>query len=184
MLLYLDLAYEKVSRDGRLRTLADLDGMIVEGTAKRLRPKFMTVATMFVGLIPIMWATGTGSDVWKRIAAPMARAIIPHAQPELVVAISDLDVDTSGMRVPKGIPLCLRRNLVDLVTYDWVQISRLPLDCDTKYRRWLGIRRELVAECRRRDAPVVRAPSRTSPRSWSAWPPRTRPGATLGSAAG
>jgi len=45
MLLYLDLAYEKASREGRLRTLADLQGAIVEGAAKRLRPKFMTVAT-------------------------------------------------------------------------------------------------------------------------------------------
>src|SRR5215472_7731703 len=70
MLLYLDLAYEKASREGCLRALADLRAAIVEGAAKRLRPKFMTVATMFVGLIPIMWATGTGSDVWKRIAAP------------------------------------------------------------------------------------------------------------------
>ena len=65
MLLYLDLAYEKASREGRLRTLADLQAAIVEGAAKRLRPKFMTVATMFVGLIPIMWATGTGSDVME-----------------------------------------------------------------------------------------------------------------------
>jgi Cu/Ag efflux pump CusA len=56
MLRYLDFAYEKASREGRLRTLADLQGAIVEPAAKRLRPKFMTVATMFVGLIPIMWA--------------------------------------------------------------------------------------------------------------------------------
>ena len=60
MLLYLDLAYEKASREGRLRTLADLQAAIVEGAAKRLRPKFMTVATMFVGLIPIMWDTALG----------------------------------------------------------------------------------------------------------------------------
>jgi copper/silver efflux system protein len=53
MLLYLDLAYEKASREGRLRTLADLQATIVEGAAKRLRPKFMTMATTFVGLIPI-----------------------------------------------------------------------------------------------------------------------------------
>ena len=52
MLLYLDLAYQKASREGRLRTLADLQATIVEGAAKRLRPKFMTVATMFVGLDP------------------------------------------------------------------------------------------------------------------------------------
>ena len=49
MLLYLDLAYEKASREGRLRTLADLQEAIVDGAAKRMRPKVMTVATMFVG---------------------------------------------------------------------------------------------------------------------------------------
>jgi copper/silver efflux system protein len=85
MLLYLDLAYAKALREGRLRTLADLQETIVEGAAKRLRPKFMTVATMFVGLIPIMWATGTGSDVWKRIAAPMAGGIFTSFVLELVV---------------------------------------------------------------------------------------------------
>ena len=85
MLLYLDLAYEKASREGRLRTLADLQATIVEGAAKRLRPKFMTMATTFIGLMPIMWATGTGSDVWKRIAAPMVGGILTSFVLELVV---------------------------------------------------------------------------------------------------
>jgi Cu(I)/Ag(I) efflux system membrane protein CusA/SilA len=85
MLLYLDLAYEKASREGRLRTLDDLQATIVEGAAKRLRPKFMTMATTFVGFIPIMWATGTGSDVWKRIAAPMVGGIFTSFVLELVV---------------------------------------------------------------------------------------------------
>ena len=85
MLLYLDLAYEKASRDGRLRTLPDLQTVIVEGAAKRLRPKFMTMATTALGLIPIMWATGTGSDVWKRIAAPMVGGIFTSFVLELVV---------------------------------------------------------------------------------------------------
>jgi Cu(I)/Ag(I) efflux system membrane protein CusA/SilA len=85
MLLYLDLAYEKASREDRLRTLADLQATIVEGAAKRLRPKFMTVATTFLGLIPIMLATGTGSDVWKRIAAPMVGGILTSFILELVV---------------------------------------------------------------------------------------------------
>ena len=58
---------------------------IVEGPAKRLRPKFMTMATMFIGLIPIMWATGTGSDVWKRIAAPMVGCIFTSSVLELAV---------------------------------------------------------------------------------------------------
>jgi len=85
MLLYLDLAYDKARREGRLRTLADLQATIVEGAAKRLRPKVMTVATTFLGLIPIMWATGTGSDVWKRIAAPMVGGIFTSFILELVV---------------------------------------------------------------------------------------------------
>jgi Cu(I)/Ag(I) efflux system membrane protein CusA/SilA len=85
MLLYLDLAYERARREGRLRTLDDLQETIVEGAAKRLRPKFMTMATTFLGLIPIMWATGTGSDVWKRIAAPMVGGILTSFVLELVV---------------------------------------------------------------------------------------------------
>jgi Cu(I)/Ag(I) efflux system membrane protein CusA/SilA len=85
MLLYLDLAYEKAAHEGRLRTLADLQGTIVDGAAKRLRPKVMTMATMFIGLIPIMWATGSGSDVWKRIAAPMVGGIFTSSVLELVV---------------------------------------------------------------------------------------------------
>jgi Cu(I)/Ag(I) efflux system membrane protein CusA/SilA len=85
MLLYLDLAYEQARRDGRLRTVADLHEAIVHGAARRIRPKFMTVATTFVGLVPIMWATGTGSDVMKRIAAPMIGGILTSFVLELVV---------------------------------------------------------------------------------------------------
>ena len=75
MLLYLDLAYDQARKEGRLRSRADLQEAIVHGAAKRLRPKFMTVATTFIGFLPIMWATGTGSDVMKRIAAPMVGGI-------------------------------------------------------------------------------------------------------------
>jgi Cu(I)/Ag(I) efflux system membrane protein CusA/SilA len=85
MLLYLDLAYEKARREGRLRSLAELREAVVQGAAKRLRPKFMTMATTFVGFIPIMWATGTGSDVWKRIAAPMVGGIFTSFLLELLV---------------------------------------------------------------------------------------------------
>jgi Cu(I)/Ag(I) efflux system membrane protein CusA/SilA len=85
MLLYLDLAYERAKRDGRLRSLADLQETIVHGAARRLRPKFMTVATTFIGFIPIMLATGTGSDVWKRMAAPMIGGILTSFLLELVV---------------------------------------------------------------------------------------------------
>jgi copper/silver efflux system protein len=85
MLLYLDLAYEEAIRQGRLRNLGELTEAIVQGAAKRLRPKFMTFATMCVGLLPILWSTGTGSEVMKRIAAPMVGGIFTSFLLELLV---------------------------------------------------------------------------------------------------
>jgi len=85
MLLYLDLAYDSAVRQGRMQNLADLQEAIVQGAAKRLRPKFMTFAAMCIGLFPIMWATGTGSDVMKRIAAPMVGGIFTSFLLELLV---------------------------------------------------------------------------------------------------
>ena len=85
MLLYLDLAYEKARQEGRLRSLADLQEAIRYGAVQRLRPKFMTAATTFLGLVPILWAVGTGSDVMKRIAAPMIGGILASFLLELLV---------------------------------------------------------------------------------------------------
>ena len=85
MLLYLDLAYEEAKRQGRLSNFAELTEAIVQGAAKRLRPKFMTFATMCVGLLPILWSTGTGSEVMKRIAAPMVGGIFTSFLLELLV---------------------------------------------------------------------------------------------------
>jgi Cu(I)/Ag(I) efflux system membrane protein CusA/SilA len=85
MLLYLDLAYEKAKKAGRLRNIAELRQAIIEGAVKRLRPKFMTVATMALGLIPIMWSTGTGADVMKRIAAPMIGGVFTSFILELML---------------------------------------------------------------------------------------------------
>jgi Cu(I)/Ag(I) efflux system membrane protein CusA/SilA len=85
MLLYLELAYEEARRQNRLHDLGDLYEAIVHGAAKRLRPKFMTFATMFIGLLPIMWSTGTGADVMKRIAAPMVGGIFASFLLELLV---------------------------------------------------------------------------------------------------
>jgi Cu(I)/Ag(I) efflux system membrane protein CusA/SilA len=84
MLLYLDIAYEQAKKAGRLRSLQDLREAILEGAVKRLRPKFMTVATE-LGLLPVMWSTGTGSDVMKRIAAPLIGGIFTSFLLELVV---------------------------------------------------------------------------------------------------
>ena len=85
MLLYLDLAYYSRRDQGLMKTKEDLREAIVEGAVKRLRPKFMTVAVMFMGLVPIMWSTGAGSDVMKRIAAPMVGGIFTSFIMELMV---------------------------------------------------------------------------------------------------
>ncbi|HEV2199201.1 MAG TPA: CusA/CzcA family heavy metal efflux RND transporter [Bryobacteraceae bacterium] len=85
MLLYLDLAYKQARVEGRLRNLDELRVAIREGAVKRIRPKFMTVACMFLGLVPIMWSVGAGADVMKRIAAPMIGGIFTSFLLELVV---------------------------------------------------------------------------------------------------
>jgi Cu(I)/Ag(I) efflux system membrane protein CusA/SilA len=85
MLLYLTLAYQRRRREGRLQTYDDLRETIVEGAAKRLRPKLMTVATMIIGLVPVLWSTGTGADVMKRIAAPMIGGLVTSFLLELTV---------------------------------------------------------------------------------------------------
>ncbi len=68
-----------------MQTLEQLREAIVHGAAKRVRPKFMTFATTCVGLFPIMWATGAGSDVLKRIAAPMVGGILTSFILELLI---------------------------------------------------------------------------------------------------
>jgi Cu(I)/Ag(I) efflux system membrane protein CusA/SilA len=85
MLLYLDLAYHEWEKDGRLKSWQDLKEAILHGAVKRVRPKVMTVACMFMGLLPIMWSSGTGSDVMKRIAAPMIGGIFTSFIMELAV---------------------------------------------------------------------------------------------------
>jgi Cu(I)/Ag(I) efflux system membrane protein CusA/SilA len=104
MLLYLDLAYQRAMKEGRLRDLGELRLAILEGAAKRIRPKFMTVATTFIGLIPIMWATGTGSDVMKRIAAPMIGGIFTSFLLELLVYPAIYEVWKWNFGLKKRLP--------------------------------------------------------------------------------
>ncbi|MGK9475591.1 efflux RND transporter permease subunit [Melioribacter sp. OK-6-Me] len=85
MLLYLDLAYEKYKKEGMMNSLTDLRNSIFEGAVKRIRPKMMTVLTTLLGLLPIIIGIGTGSDVMKRIAAPMVGGIITSMIMELTV---------------------------------------------------------------------------------------------------
>jgi len=85
MLLFLDLAYEDAKAKGRLRSRAELEEAIVHGAVRRIRPKMMTVTAAFLGLMPIMWSTGAGSDVMKRVAAPMVGGLATSFLLELLV---------------------------------------------------------------------------------------------------
>lgn len=85
MLLYLDLAHDKAIKDGTMNTTGDLVEAIYHGAVKRIRPKMMTVVTTITGLLPIMFGAGTGSDVMKRIAAPMVGGLITSMLLELAI---------------------------------------------------------------------------------------------------
>jgi Cu(I)/Ag(I) efflux system membrane protein CusA/SilA len=85
MLLYLKLVHERRVAEGRLRDFADLTEAVVEGAADRIRPKLMTVLTMIVGLTPLLFSSGTGADVMKRIAAPMIGGLVTSFTVELLV---------------------------------------------------------------------------------------------------
>jgi Cu(I)/Ag(I) efflux system membrane protein CusA/SilA len=85
MLLYLDLAYEKWKKEGKMRNTDDLRESIMHGAVKRIRPKIMTVSVILAGLIPIMFSNGTGADVMKRIAAPMIGGVVTSTILELVI---------------------------------------------------------------------------------------------------
>ncbi len=85
MLLYLTLAHRAREASGRLRDPADLEEAIVEGAARRIRPKLMTVLTMILGLTPLLWSQGSGADVMKRIAAPMVGGLVTSFLLELLV---------------------------------------------------------------------------------------------------
>ena len=85
MLLFLDLAHADAKAKGLLRNRADLIESIIHGAVKRVRPKAMTVCAAFFGLIPIMWSTGAGADLMKRIAAPMVGGLVTSFALELLV---------------------------------------------------------------------------------------------------
>ncbi|MBI4355161.1 MAG: efflux RND transporter permease subunit, partial [Candidatus Omnitrophica bacterium] len=85
MLLFLDLSYHEAVEKGRMRTERDLEEAIVHGAVKRVRPKLMTVAAAFMGLLPIMWSTGAGADMMKRVAAPMVGGLVTSFILELLV---------------------------------------------------------------------------------------------------
>jgi Cu(I)/Ag(I) efflux system membrane protein CusA/SilA len=85
MLLFLDLSYDEARKNNRLQNLGDLHEAIVHGAVKRIRPKLMTVAAAMMGLMPIMWSSGTGADMMKRVAAPMVGGLVTSFIMELLV---------------------------------------------------------------------------------------------------
>lgn len=79
MIVYIDHAFIRRLRAGKIRDLDDIIHAHTDGTVLRVRPKIMTVATMLIGLVPLLWATGSGADVMKRIAAPMVGGLLSSA---------------------------------------------------------------------------------------------------------
>ena len=115
MLLYLEHAYEKWRKEGRMRNLEDLKEAIIEGAVKRIRPKVMTVMAILMGLLPIMWSHGAGADVMKRIAAPMIGGVITSFLLELLVYPAIFEVWRGwGMR-----RLASQRGEIGKASGDW-----------------------------------------------------------------
>jgi Cu(I)/Ag(I) efflux system membrane protein CusA/SilA len=79
MIVYIDHAFQRRKAAGLIRNLDDIIAAHMEGTVQRVRPKLMTVSTMLIGLVPLLWATSSGADVMKRIAAPMVGGLLTSA---------------------------------------------------------------------------------------------------------
>lgn len=92
MLVYLDEVFKRFSASGKMNTVADLHSAIIEGAVERVRPKIMTVATTLIGLLPVMIGTETGSQVMKRIAAPMVGGLISSAILTLIIIPAIYDI--------------------------------------------------------------------------------------------
>jgi Cu(I)/Ag(I) efflux system membrane protein CusA/SilA len=85
MLVYLDEAYHRYRREGRITDLSGLHSAIIEGAVERVRPKLMTVTTTMIGLLPLMIGHGTGSQVMKRMASPMIGGLISSTILTLII---------------------------------------------------------------------------------------------------
>ena len=89
MLIYLDHAWEAIKAKrlatGSKPTVSDLYAAVMEGAVERVRPKIMTVVAIMAGLLPIMWGSGTGSEVMRRIAAPMIGGMVSSTLLTLIV---------------------------------------------------------------------------------------------------
>jgi Cu(I)/Ag(I) efflux system membrane protein CusA/SilA len=79
MVVYIDEAFHKRMREGRLRSREDIVAAHAEGTVQRLRPKIMTITTMAASLLPLLWSEGSGAEVMRRVAAPMLGGLLTSA---------------------------------------------------------------------------------------------------------
>ena len=79
MVVYIDDAFRRRVREGRMRSRDDIVAAHAEGTVRRLRPKVMTIATMAAALLPLLWAQGSGAEIMKRVAAPMIGGLVTSA---------------------------------------------------------------------------------------------------------
>ena len=122
MLVYLDEAYERRVREGRMTTAQDLREAIMEGAVQRVRPKMMTVAAIMGGLLPIMWTTGTGADVMKRIAAPMIGGMVSSTILTLLV-IPVLYALWRGWSMSSGAPPLLTDTDLSLQKQKGISVS-------------------------------------------------------------
>jgi Cu(I)/Ag(I) efflux system membrane protein CusA/SilA len=85
MLLYLDISHDERKAQGKLNTYEELKDAVMHGAVQRLRPKLMTILANIFGLFPVMWATGAGSEVAKRIAAPLVGGVTTSFLLELLI---------------------------------------------------------------------------------------------------
>ncbi len=89
MLIYLEQAWQRItaqrSAEGGTASVADLYAAVMEGAVERVRPKMMTVTAIMAGLLPILWSSGTGSEVMRRIAAPMVGGMVTSSVLTLLV---------------------------------------------------------------------------------------------------
>jgi Cu(I)/Ag(I) efflux system membrane protein CusA/SilA len=116
MLIYLDHAWSEVKQrcalEGRDPGAADLYHAIMEGAVERVRPKMMTVVAIMAGLLPIMWGTGTGSEVMSRIAAPMVGGMISSTVltlaviPAIYALVKEWELRRTH-RLPRPVPQAL-----------------------------------------------------------------------------
>lgn len=85
IIIYMDEAYKRRTKEGRMKSLDDLTESVMEGAVQRVRPVIMTAAAMILGLLPLMWTHGSGSEVMKRIAAPMIGGLLTSTVLTLVI---------------------------------------------------------------------------------------------------